>query len=120
AARRAPQGRRQDAVLRRVLERAERDRAWPCRPARRPALDLARALRRQGANAADLGRAQFFRAPPVGRRFAASARRPARPRRRADLSAGSARAVVEVWTIAFSAHPRESGGPEPQKPSQLS
>ncbi len=28
-----PQGRRQDAVLRRVLDRAERDRAWPCRPA---------------------------------------------------------------------------------------
>ncbi len=67
---RQAQGRRQDAVLRRVLDRAEGDRPGACRQHRRSALDVARTLRREGAHAADRGRPQPVRPPHSGRRRA--------------------------------------------------
>ena len=60
-------GHRQGAVLRRILDRADRDRTGPGRFDRRHALDVARALRRQGAHAADRRRAQPVRPQAAGR-----------------------------------------------------
>ena len=72
-------GHRQDAVLRRVLDRAKGDRAGLGRFDRRYPLVPARALRREGAHAADRGRAQPVRPPPAGSRVSpqALARQPA-------------------------------------------
>src|SRR3546814_10468665 len=57
----------QDIVLRRILDRDARHRAGSCRPHRRSAHGVARAVRRQGAHAVDLGRARPVRQAFAGR-----------------------------------------------------
>ena len=89
----------------------------PGRPPRRPAFDAARALRRQGAHAADFGRAQPVR-PPAARRGACRCLgRPPRPCRRFRLGAGNARIVVALWPVITRTWPRfRRAGPAPNLP----
>ena len=100
AARRQARQPRNRLVLRGILDRSAGPRTRPCRCRRRSAQRVARALRRQGANAADRGARLLFgrRAPGVSRAVLSSCGA-AEPRRRHGCDARGARIMVALRTV---------------------
>src|SRR5262249_54241845 len=62
-----PRRRGRNLVLRRILDRPKIHRAWPSRPDRRPSLELARTLRRQGCDSTRQRRTWLVRTADSGR-----------------------------------------------------